>query len=552
MTNTITQQANFIPAARSNDVLGVDDTSDLSGVGSVPKTKKIMLEQVRHYDNIGSAIPLQKFHAKMELMKTGGSNVRILFLMDSTGVGKGSTSGSDKWGHNPSTVFSNYLLNNGINSTTSAFFGNGDGTNASTYNPRLVVGNVWTGADDTIGGSLQTASANTNAISYTPTEQWDTAKVWYATIPSSGVLSLDVDGSGTVTQDTAASAGMSSKTITTTLGIHTLNIKWSSGGNIYIIGAELTNSAVSQVQILNASVGGLKTETLVEHNNLYNPIGAAQTLTPDLTIFGTVINDWGNTVDLTIFETNVQTLITNAQVTGDAAWLISVPTANAQVPLTTQAPYVAVIRKVCAANNVPVIDIYDRFQTYEISQPLNLYSDNVHENGPGYGVAGKAIFDMLNVKGYSSFIPSSAIISDTSGPVDAPAGFVGQIINSTVAIGSATSLTTATAKTITSITLAPGDYDLWGNIGFIANTGTIPTVITGSINTTTNAQATSPNGGAFAQLGATLGTASTNVLPVGAMRVKPVVVTTYYLVATSAFSVSTMTAYGSLSARLRC
>lgn len=128
------------------------------------------------------------------------------------------------------------------------------------------------------------------------------------------------------------------------------------------------------------------------------------------------------------------------------------------------------------------------------------------------------------------------------------AGYVGQTSISTIAIGSATSLTTDTAKTITSLTLAAGNWIIWGNIGLIANTGTLVTNIVGSINTTTNAQATSPNGGAYFQEQASFASAGTQVNAVGQIAVSVSVSTTYYLVATATFSVSTATAYGSISA----
>ena len=131
----------------------------------------------------------------------------------------------------------------------------------------------------------------------------------------------------------------------------------------------------------------------------------------------------------------------------------------------------------------------------------------------------------------------------------AASGYIGEVISSTVAIGSAVSLTTATAKTITSITLSPGDWMVSGNIGFIAAAGTLPTLLTASISSTNNTQATSPNGGAFNQLGLAFTAASTNVLPLAPTRINITTQTTYYLVGTATFTVSTLTAYGSITAR---
>lgn len=133
----------------------------------------------------------------------------------------------------------------------------------------------------------------------------------------------------------------------------------------------------------------------------------------------------------------------------------------------------------------------------------------------------------------------------TNGSVSA-AGYIGEVISSTLAIGSATSLTTATAKTVTSINLTPGRWMLWGNIGFIA-AGT-PTILEGSISTTNNTQATSPNGGAYFREQGTFAAGSTNIVPTGGTELNITSNTTVYLVATGTFS-STCTAYGFLGAR---
>jgi hypothetical protein len=56
----------------------------------------------------------------------------------------------------------------------------------------------------------------------------------------------------------------------------------------------------------------------------------------------------------------------------------------------------------------------------------------------------------------------------------ASAGYVGEIISSILAIGSATSLTTATAKNVTSISLTAGQWVVYGNINFTGTGVTAP------------------------------------------------------------------------------
>jgi hypothetical protein len=133
--------------------------------------------------------------------------------------------------------------------------------------------------------------------------------------------------------------------------------------------------------------------------------------------------------------------------------------------------------------------------------------------------------------------------------LSAAAGYVGEVLTSTIAIGSATSLTTATGKSITSLSLSPGDWMLSGNIGFIAASGTLPTILTASISATNNTQATSPNGGAYAQINTAFTASGINLLTLSPIRINISATTTYYLVATATFTVSTMTGYGALVAR---
>lgn len=545
MTNTITNKS-YIDAAHAEDVVGIDDTSDLSGPGSTPKTKKVGLEQIRHYNNVGQGIKLQKIIAKLAAVKTatpGTVYARIAVVSDSTGIGKLSTTGPDKVAHSWTTVLQNYLQKAGFNTTRSAFFASGDDTNFSTYDTRIVPGSGWTNTGATsLGGVMPFNGTTTNSLAFTPTDQWNSAKVYYPLFGSAGTISMDIDGAGAVSQSLNGSPA-AAKTVMTpvTLGFHTLNISRVSGSCI-VTGVECWNSTINQVQLFNCGWGGAKVTDMINSTNPYGPQGMLTFVAPDLTIFGGLINDWGAPTDLTVFTDAVDLSITTAQAFGDVMWMTGAPTANTQVPLTTQKQYVDIVRARCAFYGVPVIDVWDRFQSYEISNPLGIYGDLVHPNGVGYEIMGKAAFDMLAVAGMNT---TTAGVTDGS---DAPAGVVGEIIT---ASASGVSLTTATDTNIISLLLQPGDYDLSGVSKFIAASTTIPTKLITSINSVSATQATFPNGGAFAQLEATLGTSSTNILPTGSMRVKPTVPTTYYLIGNATFTVSTLTASGALYAKRR-
>lgn len=133
----------------------------------------------------------------------------------------------------------------------------------------------------------------------------------------------------------------------------------------------------------------------------------------------------------------------------------------------------------------------------------------------------------------------------------ATAGNIGEYVESVIASGAATSLTTGTPKTITSISLTAGDWDVSGNISFITVAGTSVTGTFSSISGTTNtmdATAGKQAGGFWAAIvpGASTPAFST---PVGPYRLSLSGTTTVFLVAQGFFTANTLTGYGIIRAR---
>ncbi len=169
-------------------------------------------------------------------------------------------------------------------------------------------------------------------------------------------------------------------------------------------------------------------------------------------------------------------------------------------------------------------------------------------------IAGQSTFLFLrgnNVGGWYIFAANTSLgVTDAS---SASTGIIGEYLSSTIALGSATSLTSNTAKDITTLTLSPGDWKPWGTIAIIpAGTTTLSSFV-GSVNTTSGVQATSPAGGSMFTLNlpVTTGftTGATQMLPTGQSRQNVSVTTVIYLVVTVVFNISTCTGYGFLAAR---
>lgn len=65
-----------------------------------------------------------------------------------------------------------------------------------------------------------------------------------------------------------------------------------------------------------------------------------------------------------------------------------------------------------------------------------------------------------------AFSPTTGGIIGTTAADNAGAGNVGEVISSTILVGSAVSLVSGVAKNMTSISLTAGDWDVYGNITF--------------------------------------------------------------------------------------
>jgi len=141
----------------------------------------------------------------------------------------------------------------------------------------------------------------------------------------------------------------------------------------------------------------------------------------------------------------------------------------------------------------------------------------------------------------------------------AAAGYTGEYLEANTLLAGAVALTTATPANITSVILTPGDWDVVGIIDFVPAATTSVTQLNNSLSTTTATLATkAPSTSAAINIGpfATTSVNQAAAVPAAEVmlagsptRISVSANTTVYLVAQAAFTVSTMTAYGSIRAR---
>lgn len=142
-------------------------------------------------------------------------------------------------------------------------------------------------------------------------------------------------------------------------------------------------------------------------------------------------------------------------------------------------------------------------------------------------------------------------VQDTLGSITNDAaivGGVGELLSSTVATGASVSLTTATPANVTSVSLTAGDWDVSGTVDYNPGATTSITRLAQGVSSTSatlGAQDTYSQSASAADVP----TAIVIALPTPVTRISLAATTTIYLVASATFTVSTLTAFGSIRAR---
>jgi hypothetical protein len=129
-----------------------------------------------------------------------------------------------------------------------------------------------------------------------------------------------------------------------------------------------------------------------------------------------------------------------------------------------------------------------RSQTLPSSPPTK--EDLARDNNLFLSLARKALkwdepTDPIRIVGPLYFVGTQGLNGEP-GTGSAAVGEVGEYVEATVASGSAVALTSGAAKTVTSITLTAGDWDVSGQVAFSSTGTTSFTIIAGSLSTTTD------------------------------------------------------------------
>jgi hypothetical protein len=155
-----------------------------------------------------------------------------------------------------------------------------------------------------------------------------------------------------------------------------------------------------------------------------------------------------------------------------------------------------------------------------------------------------------NVNTGAMTINQTAGIVGTTAVNNANAGAIGEYLTATIATPG-TTLTTATSVNVITagLSLTAGDWDVWANISYLPAATTSITLLNFGLSSTTGTLGTAGTLGQVVEPATVPGSASPISFPVPMIRVNQASTAAVFLVCNATFTVSTLSAFGTIFAR---
>ncbi len=384
---TVTVNTAVLTAYLTNVTISVLSSFGLYPLSSLPG----VLQPGQLYGDgslLSNYTKLRHWHKSVGDVISGYGSAKVLFVGDSTTFGYNSNnSASAPWHPGAVPTHIATLLNNyGINAHSNAWFGCGKSAISDlNYDGRVTFTGTWTSfKNGTSALSFPYSSVSGSTLTFAPSTQVDTFVIWYLDV-GTNQFQWKIN-SGTYTNVTLTNTNLfKSVSVMGSLGTNTLTINNPANANVFIAGMEAYNSTSKWVECINIGVGSTASPDWAT-NGAWQPLTLIGAIAPNLTVINLGINDWGTSYNTTpsSYISNMQAIITAAQVSGDVILVTPNPTEIGTWNTTTPQSIVSAIYALAYTNNLCVIDLFSRWTSWAISNPLGLYYSNVHPSQSGY------------------------------------------------------------------------------------------------------------------------------------------------------------------------
>lgn len=333
------------------------------------------------------ALYLPKWRLALAKVKVGFSDAKVIFIGDSTIAGSVAQALANTM---PSRLVNRFNSSSPVTAIQ-------EFSNDYVQDYKVGTWALGTGCSASATGAGVSCTVGSTATTWTPggTQPCDSFRLEYMTNGGLGTITVSATGGTPSVINTNTTAGNHWVTVTAAslLTTNALSFQNTGGsGTIYVGSVECYDSTTTHVRFANYGKDGTKTSDWLSGANPFGIYDGFTTYQPDLTIIGLGINDAGASVPCSTTISNLQTIITAAQVSGDVILMTVIPSSGSPYD-TNEASCYPSYSALAATNNIPLVDMYARFgQTWN----TNLMFNALHPNSYGYADWAGAIYQVLN------------------------------------------------------------------------------------------------------------------------------------------------------------
>lgn len=341
-------------------------------------------------------------------MARSDRNAIVVIQGDSTARGVTTGGGTSQALNATWMQVASQLQKQGINAGANNFFGDATGwglgaqtmANFAAGDSRIsYTGSIAPGTIITAGGNGFSVTA-AGSLAFAPPNNVTKFDIYTRDSATGRQYSWAIDGGAATTvsslgvnapQKTTVSAGAA--------GLHSVNFSWVAG-NVGLLGMHAYDDTAGrrEISFLNFGIPGATSSRLLNNADTgAGHLAMLNAMAPDLTIldgYG-LINDWRQSVDISVSMTNLLAGITQARLTGDVVFITPFWDNGTSGTTAQQDAYSAAAVALCLANNVPIIDVRAAWVSFAAANALGWYSDTVHPVALGYAVKAAAIVEFF-------------------------------------------------------------------------------------------------------------------------------------------------------------
>lgn len=276
-----------------------------------------------------------------------------------------------------------------------------EGGNLTVFEPRLNMGAGWTVSATFVAGgrALIDSTTNSNKLSFNPGFVTDKLDLYYVKFPGYADVVVSTADVFNASTSTAGVAGVGKLTVTRAVASAAAwDIQKSTNTpnvTLMIVGMDAYLSTDHNVSVWNMGASGSKVSHWATGAENYDFRNAIQTIAPDLSIVNLTINDWSQGTAENSYKTDLQTIITACQVTGDVLLTVGVPSNVAAASAEEQASTAAWAYDLARTNGIPLVDLSYRWIAQAYRPERGLYFDGQHPSNVGYADLGNHFAEVV-------------------------------------------------------------------------------------------------------------------------------------------------------------